>query len=523
MTGIKLNDIDLINSVDVSAEDSVLVLDYETTEAKRVSLSQIAEFYSSASYFVSSGGPEYSIQFNSGSELSGSESLIYDYTTSILSGTTAQFTTISASIISASQIVGIPEDIARKNNNNTFTATNIFTGPVTASSAEITNLTVDVITAREYYTQFITASVIYESGSTKFGDTVDDEHQFSGSINVSGNFYLQNEDLSFNINNSSSVSGTISGIGFTLEESGSGGTAIVHETDTLKFYVKSTSNNFETSDLKFQIGPNSVSASVISASVISASQYVGLPAVIGDVTATGNNTFTGINTFNVNYITASTGITGSIAQFGIVSASVISASQYIGVTSGVTTLDALLDVDTTTVLPTDGQALVWNNTSSLWEPGTITAGGGTATVTGPEYSLQFNSGSQLSGSQNLTWNYNTNNLYITGSLFATTKSFDIVHPTKANMRLRYGSLEGPENGAYVRGKTTEKTVELPDYWTELVDEDTITVNLTPVGSKQDIWVEKIENNTLYIAGDLVECYFTVFGERKDVDKLLVEY
>ena len=45
---------------------------------------------------------------------------------------------------------------------------------------------------------------------------------------------------------------------------------------------------------------------------------------------------------------------------------------------------------------------------------------------------------------------------ITGTLTATAKSFDIPHPTKTDMRLRYGSLEGPENGVYVRGRNYRK-------------------------------------------------------------------
>ena len=69
-----------------------------------------------------------------------------------------------------------------------------------------------------------------------------------------------------------------------------------------------------------------------------------------------------------------------------------------------------------------------------------------------------------------------------GAFSAITKSFDIVHPTKENMRLRYGSLEGPENGVYVRGKSIDKIISLPDYWVGLVDETTITVQLTPIGS-----------------------------------------
>ena len=110
-----------------------------------------------------------------------------------------------------------------------------------------------------------------------------------------------------------------------------------------------------------------------------------------------------------------------------------------------------------------------------------------------------------------------------GNFSAISKSFDIKHPTKENMRLRYASLEGPENGVYVRGTATTNVIELPDYWTGLVHEDSITVSLTSVGSAQNIYVEKIENNKVYIGGDLEKAFFTIYGERKDIDKLTVEY
>ena len=63
-----------------------------------------------------------------------------------------------------------------------------------------------------------------------------------------------------------------------------------------------------------------------------------------------------------------------------------------------------------------------------------------------------------------------------GSLRAWTKAFDIPHPTRPGDRLVHGSLEGPENGVYVRGSLEvepgrKETVRLPDYWQELVDFD----------------------------------------------------
>ena len=39
------------------------------------------------------------------------------------------------------------------------------------------------------------------------------------------------------------------------------------------------------------------------------------------------------------------------------------------------------------------------------------------------------------------------NVQIDGQLSATTKSFDIEHPTKEGKRLHHGVLEGPEHAA----------------------------------------------------------------------------
>ena len=45
---------------------------------------------------------------------------------------------------------------------------------------------------------------------------------------------------------------------------------------------------------------------------------------------------------------------------------------------GSTSINALNDVDTATTAPSNGQALVWNSTTSQWEPGTVSGGGGGA-------------------------------------------------------------------------------------------------------------------------------------------------
>ena len=115
------------------------------------------------------------------------------------------------------------------------------------------------------------------------------------------------------------------------------------------------------------------------------------------------------------------------------------------------------------------------------------------------------------------------NVYINDHMYAIAKSFLIDHPSKPDYKLQYTCLEGPENGVYVRGKVqNDNKIELPDYWTNLVDEQTITVDLTPIGRHQELYIEKIENNTVYI-GSLGSFFYTVWAERKDIEKLKVEY
>ena len=111
------------------------------------------------------------------------------------------------------------------------------------------------------------------------------------------------------------------------------------------------------------------------------------------------------------------------------------------------------------------------------------------------------------------------NLKLTGRLSATKKSFEIPHPTKPDKILVYDSLEGPEYGVYIRGKLENKNIiYLPEYWTKLVDKNTITVQLTPIKNYQKLYVEKIKSNKVYIGKNgfkNINCYYNVYAERKD--------
>jgi len=108
------------------------------------------------------------------------------------------------------------------------------------------------------------------------------------------------------------------------------------------------------------------------------------------------------------------------------------------------------------------------------------------------------------------------------------KPFDIPHPTKEGWRLRHVCIEGPSADVYVRGKLKgSNVIELPEYWRKLVDPETITVNITPIGTHQELYVDKIEWGTRILiknnCGSGINCYYTVYGERADTDKNIPEY
>jgi len=116
------------------------------------------------------------------------------------------------------------------------------------------------------------------------------------------------------------------------------------------------------------------------------------------------------------------------------------------------------------------------------------------------------------------------------------KPFDLEHPTKGKgHRLRYACIEGPEVGVYYRGRLKESNViELPYYWKDLVHADSITVQLQPIGSNQNLVIQEFNNEFIVIAEDstntdlitdlsTIDCFYHVYGERKDINPLIVEY
>ena len=162
---------------------------------------------------------------------------------------------------------------------------------------------------------------------------------------------------------------------------------------------------------------------------------------------------------------------------------------------------------------------------------------------GAKFATAFNAdaGAKVQVATNLTYGYNINQALLSAPLskagifvgkgdgiFFKKKPFDIPHPTKEGWRLRHVCIEGPTADVYVRGKLKDSNViELPEYWRKLVHPETITVNLTPIGTYQELYVDKIEWGTRITiktnSGSSINCNYTVYGERADTDKNIPEY
>ena len=141
-----------------------------------------------------------------------------------------------------------------------------------------------------------------------------------------------------------------------------------------------------------------------------------------------------------------------------------------------------------------------------------------------EITQNLTMGGAISGGTNISCSGNVS--ANTGSF--SVKPFNIPHPSpdKEGMRLVHACLEGPENGVYFRGRVTnKKEIFLPPYWKDLVDWTTITVNLTPIGSHQSVIVKRFDEDKIYLqsnGGLPIDCFYHVYGTRKDVAPLPVE-
>ena len=112
---------------------------------------------------------------------------------------------------------------------------------------------------------------------------------------------------------------------------------------------------------------------------------------------------------------------------------------------------------------------------------------------------------------------------------ASPKPFDLEHPTKGKgHRLRHACIEGPEVAVYYRGRLRgSNTIELPYYWKDLVAEESISVQLQPIGDRHfHLNVVEFDNQKIIVKESddkPIDCFYHVYGERKDINPLITEY
>ena len=117
----------------------------------------------------------------------------------------------------------------------------------------------------------------------------------------------------------------------------------------------------------------------------------------------------------------------------------------------------------------------------------------------------------------------TSTIVIGGKLSAGSKSFLIPNPEGG--KLEYGVLEGQQNDVFYRGKLKgDNVIHLPKEWEWLVDENTITVQLTSIEKYQQLYVKEIKNNKIFInisgmfkTKENIHCYYIIHGTRKDIE------
>ena len=167
---------------------------------------------------------------NDGIEFNGSTTITQNISIDQDVSTTANVT--FAQVSASSFVIG-----TNTYNDNSLTGSLNISGSLTTTGDITVNgdATIEgTLTVRELKTEFVSASILFESGSTVFGDTSDDTHQFSGSVLTSGSLRLNNYTV-HEISNDTSLT---DGSSTALVTENAAKTYIDNQTDTQQAYLR---------------------------------------------------------------------------------------------------------------------------------------------------------------------------------------------------------------------------------------------------------------------------------------------
>ena len=204
---------------------------------------------------------------NDGVEFNGSTSITQNVSIAQDVATTANVT--FAQVSASSLVIGDTTF-----NDNSITGSISLAGSLTTTGDTTIqgDATINgTLTVRELKTEFVSASIVFESGSTIFGDTADDTHQFSGSVLTSGSLRLNNYTV-HEISNDTSLS---DGSSTALVTENAAKTYIDNQTDDQQAYLRKQFVKTSTSIT----APGTASFTAVTASAPS------------DMTATSENDF----------------------------------------------------------------------------------------------------------------------------------------------------------------------------------------------------------------------------------------
>ena len=243
---------------------------------------------------------------------------------------------------------------------NTGSTLPLISNDITSSITTISGSLVvtDNITAQLYNTEIVSASIIFTSGSTKFGDTQDDNHAFTGSVQVSGSAKLgSNPTAAHSVTGSFGVSGDVIVAG-TGKFEATGSEAFRVASGYIVYNEVSQSMNYPNGAAALtdsvpkggvfrngnflQIATDSIATNVLSGSIdlngaitasggifgytdliSSSEQITGLGFITGSYAVTGSNIFSGSQN-----ITGSLQLTGSADLTGLLTVTGTGTSQF---------------------------------------------------------------------------------------------------------------------------------------------------------------------------------------------------